>query len=298
MTSSDATLILNLQQRQIIAADEVATLSPLKGGLVNQVWKLVQGDNCFIIKQYLSSIQNPLFPNLPCHEMEALKQLSPYNLAPNFIDHFLNNQGLHIVVYEYVEGLPWKDEITALGTTLRTLHRLKVQGRFRSLPIGDKAIRHQTYQILEKLKTLEPTQYQVLISLEPQYQANYQALPTAFIHADCCPGNIISTSKGLKLIDWQCPGYGDPIEDIACFTSVAMQQIYGHSLLTKSQIDQLLCAYDHAEITEKFYQISPLYHWRLAAYCAYRAQSLKRNNPHLANRYDEACRLQIISIQD
>ena len=52
---------------------------------------------------------------------------------------------------------------------------------------------------------------------------------------DVGPGNPIAAGDTPVLIDWQCPGAGDPVDDVAAFLSPAVQILYGYEPLTADQ---------------------------------------------------------------
>ncbi|MCY4137640.1 MAG: phosphotransferase, partial [Rhodobacteraceae bacterium] len=47
------------------------------------------------------------------------------------------------------------------------------------------------------------------------------------VHGDGVLGNLIRSNDRLTVIDWQCPGIGDPADDIACFLPPGMQMTNG-----------------------------------------------------------------------
>ena len=66
------------------------------------------------------------------------------------------------------------------------------------------------------------------------------------VHRDAGPGNLIDTGDRLLLIDWQAPGAGDPVEDLAAFLSPAFQILYGREPLTDDEEGAFLDAYPDA----------------------------------------------------
>ena len=118
------------------------------------------------------------------------------------------------------------------------------------------------------------------------------------MHTDCGPGNIIVpsgvTARGAPegghpvLIDWQCPGLGDPVEDLANFTSPAIQILYGLDPLDDAHVDAFLTGYGDDETVARFHRLRRPYHVRLAAYCAYRRRTLRHDQPETAALYSTA----------
>ena len=74
------------------------------------------------------------------------------------------------------------------------------------------------------------------------------------------------------LIDWQCPAIGDPCDDIATLFSPAMSLLYGDVLPGPSDIDAFLAEYGELKLKVRFDALRPFYHWRMAAYCLWKAE--------------------------
>ena len=91
------------------------------------------------------------------------------------------------------------------------------------------------------------------------------------LHTDVVPGNLILGDKGLRLIDWQCPAIGDPIVDIMMFLSPGMHKIYGSGKLFMKDHETFLMNLT-PKLRNRYNILGPLYHWRLAAYCFWKAE--------------------------
>jgi thiamine kinase-like enzyme len=91
------------------------------------------------------------------------------------------------------------------------------------------------------------------------------------LHTDVVPGNLILGDKGLRLIDWQCPAIGDPVVDIMMFLSPGMHEIYGSGKLSMKDHETFLMSLT-PKLRSRYNIIGPLYHWRLAAYCFWKAE--------------------------
>ena len=76
----------------------------------------------------------------------------------------------------------------------------------------------------------------------------------------------------LTLIDWQCPRLGDPAEDLALFLSPAMQLLYRGAPLGLAEQDAFLAAYPDPQVTARLRALLPWFHWRMAAYCLWKAE--------------------------
>jgi thiamine kinase-like enzyme len=110
----------------------------------------------------------------------------------------------------------------------------------------------------------------------------------SLVHTDCGPGNLVRSRHGLVLIDWQCPGEGDPVEDLACFLSPAMMILYTAAPHKPAARSAFLAAYGDEAVVDRYLRDGPAWHYRIGAYCAWRAHRLSRRQPDVAARYRDA----------
>jgi thiamine kinase len=224
---------------------------PLQGGRTNQLWHV----GGFVVKLYDLAASSPLFPNDPQAESAALAAFAPLGLAPR-----LQAAGPDWLIYRHIPGDVWQGDPTPVARLLHRLHGTASPPAFRALPNGSAALRSHAARIGAGL-SLPP--------LPPD-----PALPPAtpcIVHGDAVAGNILNGPHGPVLIDWQCPGLGDPCDDLAAFLSPAMQWLYTRQTLSQDQATAFLAAYPDPQITTRYRTLAPLLHWRIAAHCAYRA---------------------------
>jgi hypothetical protein len=108
------------------------------------------------------------------------------------------------------------------------------------------------------------------------------------VHRSFCLGTIQSTAEGARMIDWQFAGYGDPVEDIVGFVSPGLLKLYGLHPLVAYAEDMFLKHYPNQETVERFLEERSAYHWRLAAYCLFRHETLGQTNAPAARAYGRA----------
>ena len=251
-----------LMKNNIIHADDVFT--PLTGGRTNRVWK-ISGTRDLVCKLYSESTQNPLYENAPQSEYACLKQLSGKGVAPEAVC-FLRTELGDVLVYEYLHGTDWDNDVTLVAQLLARIHSEPVPKGLRNLAVGSEAVVKQT---LDMLNDVQQEDVDVIQALKPTGKvAGAETL--CFVHTDVVSGNLIQIIDGVKLIDWQCPGSGDPVEDIAMFLSPAMQHIYRGTVLTDKECEAFISAYPDRIVQERYKQMAPFYHWRMAAYCAWK----------------------------
>ncbi|OYU19850.1 MAG: aminoglycoside phosphotransferase [Rhodobacteraceae bacterium PARR1] len=227
----------------------------LSGGRTNHVWRV--GNR--VLKHYRPHAATPLFPNDPGAEVRALRLFAPEGLAPEL--RAVSGEWLLI---DHIPGAVWghsADEDPApVAQALGRLHRQRADEGFRALPNGTAALRADALRVAG---TLPMPPLPDVPDMPP--------LPPCPVHADAVPGNIIAAPQGPVLIDWQCPGLGDPAEDLATFLSPAMQWLYTGRTLSPDQRERFLSAYPGHAAVDRLQALEPLYAWRIAAHCRHRA---------------------------
>ena len=243
-------------------------LTPLAGGRTNRLWRADTPDGALVAKLFAGAANNPLFGNDPAAEARLLKFLHGTGLAPRYHASLDTPLG-HVLLYEYVDGQPWRDDPVCVAQAMARLHDTPPP-KTPDLPIiatGSDDITRQTQDILLRCPSAEASR---LLDLEPK--GRVPATDTMkLLHGDIVPGNIICRAQTLTFIDWQCPAMGDPAHDLAVFLSPAMQFAYRGTPLSPSEEDHFLAAYDRPTTTDRFKKLAPWLHWRMAAYCLWRA---------------------------
>ncbi len=222
---------------------------PLTGGRSNAVWHV----GSVVVKRFLPAKATPLFPNDPELEAKALEHLSNFQIAPRLLA-----KGPGWVVWRHCSGRSWQGEAGLAGL----FEKLQMVPRFAGLkarPMGAEAI-------LADAKGFAPA------GLPPPPVPRAIALPQpSLLHGDFVPGNILATDRGLRLIDWQCPAWGDPVDDLALFLSPAMQRLYRGRPLLAEEISVILQQLPD-QMRQRYLALRSALHWRIAAHCALRAE--------------------------
>jgi len=223
----------------------------LSGGRSNAVWRV--GD--FVVKHHRTDAASPLFPNDPVAEVTALTLLYPLGLAPH-----LRAKGPDWIIYDHADGELWQGDPAPVARMLHRLHGTALSpDAFRLLPNGSAALlAHATSFAPPGLPPPPPDPGLPPVAPRP-------------VHADVVPGNILATADGPLLIDWQCPGMGDPAEDLATLTSPAMMWLYTGQIAPLGWANALFAAYPCPETVARCQALRPIYDWRIAAHCAWKA---------------------------
>lgn len=257
-------LVALLAQRHAMPAP--AGWVALPGGQTNRSWRVQVDGGSWVVKLFARQDDNPLFPNSASDEARMLRLLAPCGLAPRLIDAVETPQGT-CLIYDHADGVPWHDDPTLAARALALLHRQEVPDGLRRLEGGSEHLNAQTERIIA---CLSEAQQKRLLALRPAGSV-LPARALALLHGDPVPGNMIVNGSQITLIDWQCPGVGDPAEDLAIFLSPAMQQIYRGKPLSKAEKAAFLDAYGDPNIRKRISALAPWHHWRMAAYCAWKA---------------------------
>jgi len=237
---------------------------PMPGGRTNRLWRYDYKGNTLVCKLFANR-GTPLFPNSADHEAAALTRLQNTGLAPQLVAKVDSDAG-PILIYRHVLGPNFGTDTAPVATSLKQLHALQPPEGLRKLKTN--TILAQGAAILET-QTRDGHRLAQLRPPEP----DLPPAPPVFLHGDVVADNIIETPHGICLIDWQCPAVGDRTEDLAIFLSPAMQHVNGRIPLSKTQEATFLAAYGHPDATERYRVLVPAYHWRMAAYCLWKAQA-------------------------
>lgn len=248
---------------------------PLTGGRTNQLWRVTGKNDSVVCKLYSEASGNPLFPNDPQDEFTALTLLADEDIAP-LPKQFLETSRGPAVLYEYLNGTTAQPrQAPKIARTLARLHDLPNPSfkSFRKAPTSSHEIITHGQEILRKCTSDKVAVLEDLLPADPRIKSDHRV----FLHGDFVPANIIDVRNNLKFIDWQCPAFGDPCEDISTFLSPAMQLLYTQTPITKAQKKAFLDAYTNKETIHRYEVLAPLYSWRMAAYCLWQLENGKED---------------------
>jgi aminoglycoside phosphotransferase (APT) family kinase protein len=226
----------------------------LAGGRTNRLWRVGQT----VVKAYDPAAATPLFPNDAGAELRALALLGPRGLAPRLI-----GAGDGWLAYAHIDGQAWQSGPATVAQMLARLHEEPGSG-FRAVPSGSAAILEQARAIAAACRTALPP--------APRDPHIAPVAVPRLIHGDAVAGNLIDGPQGVTLIDWQCPGLGDATEDLALFLSPAMQWLYRGRVLSDQEVAAFLAAYPDSAVKTRYRHLRPLYRWRMAAHCLWKAE--------------------------
>ena len=234
------------------------------GGRTNKVWRL-QGEEDLICKLYLETKTNPLFKNTPEAEYKCLLWLTGSKIAPKPFKYLKTPFG-EVLLYDYIKGQTWSHDVRIVSELLTRIQKHKYPKGLRILSTLPSDVKDTGLEIINNLNSFHKNK---LIKICPD--VSIPDIQPVLLHTDVVPGNLILGDEGLRLIDWQCPAIGDPVVDIMMFLSPGMHEIYGSGKLSMKDHEVFLMSLT-SDLRNRYNLVGPLYHWRLAAYCFWKAE--------------------------
>lgn len=240
---------------QNIESVEVLEMTP---GAYNLNYHVRVNDREFIFRVNIE--QQSGLPNQVEYEFKALKFLESHRIAPK-VYHFDDTRerfDFGILIEEYLEG-PYlgleSEEMPEFAGLLVRLHSLApVEGPWIVWkdPLVDTY--EQAWRDLINYEA-KGTPEKKVISLAKRLLAKTAPLieeyrhlfrPDGMNHTDVVRDNIIKTSEGMRLIDWEKPRIDDCTYDLGCFLCEPAQLWCTHlsmNLLTQEDRESFLNAY-------------------------------------------------------
>jgi len=266
---------------------ETARWHALAGGRTNSLWRVTGDRHDLVVKLFRPEAQTPLFCNDPDAEVRALEALQGIGIAPEYVANGITEVGPSLV-YAHVEGRSWQppDDIAPVARSLARLHATPVPDELDSAPGHAADLRQQARDMLAQIGAAGDA----VLALEPIPRDDSALTGKAFLHGDPTAGNALVSGRTITFIDWQCPVRGDPVLDLAVFLSPAMQWVSGNRPLTTAEEGAFLAAYGDEGIAARYRALAPLFHWRMAAYCLWRAARGDAG-------YSEAATLEVVRLR-
>lgn len=268
----------------------------LPGGFRNDVWKVRDGRGWLIEKHYSEDPgeANPMYPNLADHEATALAALGPRGLAPQLV-----RQETGVLTYRFVPGTMWRSGVAEVASLLSAIHAGPTPRGLRHLCASAAQARAHGDEMVAAVSIKAAAE---LGAVRPTVASSAVVRRRSLVHTDCGPGNLVRSRRGLVLIDWQCPGLGDPVEDIACFVSPAMMILYQQKPHSERVVGHFLAAYGESvqgrATIARYHRDAAAWHYRIGGYCVWRADRLARRLPDIAARYRRALAAEVAFIRE
>ncbi len=276
-----------LLEKGLISESTELRLDKLEGGYWNEVFRLRSAAFDWVLKRFFAEpSRERLFPILPESEALALKLLSPLGVTPKFVAFFPASETEQaVLLYDFAVGERLEGGFVQVAELFKRLHRFKLEaGVFRKLATHPQAILRQADALLADCNHALKSD---LLALRPEPIAFKEVEMLSLVHTDAWQGNFIASAEQLVLIDWQCPGLGDPAEDVWTFLYSGFQQLIGLELYSAKQQALFLDAYADSAMQERLRKLEPFFVYRVAAHSLTRIQDLEKLNPEGATAYKQ-----------
>jgi len=277
-----------LVQHNLLSSGAELTVSRLKGGYWNDVLRVQSERFDWVLKRFHEEEERErLFPVLADSEALALKTLQNKDVAPDFVAYFPAGQGERaVLIYDFFQGDLAAKDFRAIAKLMKRYHSLAIAKKsFRPLAIQPKDLLLQANTLLDDCQ--QDSLVAKLQALRPQVQTVPALRKRSLIHTDAWIGNFISSDTKLALIDWQCPGMGDPAEDIWTFLYSGFEQLLGQRCFSNDEKEVFLKAYADQESIERLELLKHFFAFRVAAHCVMRFQDLAESNPEASAVYSK-----------
>ena len=172
------------------------------------------------------------------------------------------------VLYPWVEGPHWAGDMAQAARALRALHQTPAPAGLRRVDCAPAALIDAGARFLEQCAGPQVRRLSALRPDPPEIPAD---TATVLLHGDPVAANIVIGPDGPVFIDWQCPATGDPCADIAILLSPAMRMLYRGGTPCAGDTERFFATYGDAWTAARHHALAPVFHWRMAAYCLWRA---------------------------
>ncbi|MDA0147848.1 phosphotransferase [Vibrio sp. LaRot3] len=185
----------------------------LTGGLTNRCWKVVtQSGEAYVWRPTTPITQ--AFSISRFQEYQILSAIQESQLSPKPI--YINDQGLLV---EWIEGTPLTDNLSLelMLEALKAVHSVDTT-RVPVAPFNYTArVDHYWMQLKESLKT---ERYQTIYR-DWRNAPSLADVGHTLCHFDLAGYNMVNTSAGAKIIDWEYATIADPRLDLTLSLEVA-----------------------------------------------------------------------------
>ena len=261
------------------------TAAPLPGGFWNDVFRVRGAGVDWVVKRFRTQPSQTLFPILPESEAAALRLLNGHGIAPSPVAFLEPEAGPPMLVYHFEPGQAWQGEAAEIAPLLKKLHTLPLPAThpFRELPVEPAGLLAQGDRLLASLAPEKSVS--IVLASRPSIMRGPVLKRRALVHTDVWPGNLLETPGGPRLIDWQCPGLGDPAEDVWTMLYSGFELLIGQPPLAAGERARFLERYGDPALEARLAWLHPSFAYRLAAYCCLRQQALAGIDAVTSQRY-------------
>ncbi|MFV8459632.1 phosphotransferase [Vibrio campbellii] len=185
----------------------------LTGGLTNRCWKLVSADGSEYVWRPITPITNAFFISRH-EEYQVLSAIERLGIGPSPI--VVNEQGLLV---EWVAGDTLYEglDIDDLLKTLISVHLVNTA----RLPLKPFSFTARVDHYWLQLNAAHKTEVYSNIYKEWRTTPSISSVALSLCHFDLGGYNLVESSDGIKIIDWEYAAIADPRLDLTLTISVA-----------------------------------------------------------------------------
>ena len=185
----------------------------LTGGLTNRCWKLVSADGAEYVWRPITPITNAFFISRH-EEYQVLSAIERLGIGPSPI--VVNEQGLLV---EWVAGDTLYEglDIDDLLKTLISVHLVNTA----RLPLKPFSFTARVDHYWLQLNAAHKTEVYSNIYKEWRTTPSISSVDLSLCHFDLGGYNLVESSDGIKIIDWEYAAIADPRLDLTLTISVA-----------------------------------------------------------------------------
>jgi len=242
MSESGAELLQSLRRMGLLGPDQTATVQALTGGVSSDICRVDLGRGPICVKRALARLKVAAdwFAPVERNRNEADYLRFAYQVAPGAVPEVLavDTEGLAFAMpfLDPQQHPVWKNQLrdgrvdtefaAQVGQLLARLHSASAR-QAQTL-----SVRFATDRFFHALR-LEPYLL-ATAAVHPEVAATLRDLvnttastPTALVHGDVSPKNILCGPDGPVLLDAECAWWGDPAFDLAfCLNHLWLKSVW------------------------------------------------------------------------
>lgn len=221
---------------------EDVTATPLGGGLTNRNYRVEVGGETFVLRVSGAGVEGLLIDRP--REMAAVRAAAAAGVAPEVVDHLPDYS---VVLTRFAHGRPVTadearrpDALAWVARALRAYHDHPVPAGLG--PFCPYHTARHYYRLAVAKGVPVPPELGPAVELADRLEAAAgPAVDPRLCHNDLLLGNFIAVGDGVRVLDWEYAGLGDPMFDLGNFAA--------HAQLDEAGERALLLAY-RGEVTD------------------------------------------------
>ena len=189
----------------------VPTIEPIPGGRTNENFRVTAAGRVYFARL---GIDLPHHGITRANELRSLRLAAAAGVAPEVV---LAEEGVLVTAFvdgeTLIQGRPVGDGVLRqLAEALQRLHAAPAPADLH--PFDPAAICRRDFAALpaDSIPKHMRRRVELLLDGTPGFR------PSALIHADLIPENVIVAGSRVVLVDWEYAGRGDPVVDLASVT--------------------------------------------------------------------------------